>query len=101
MKIQDYTPTNSELDAIDAIQFALKSSDIPGDGYERAEVRLRIVLGGAYDGTTAEDEAQPLIDLLTDILHASHALGVDIFDLLESAQFMQTEEQKDWGPRDA
>jgi hypothetical protein len=76
-----------------------RHEETPEDGYDRVDYRMELVLDGLYDGRDPEDETQPLIDLLTDVLHTARAKGVDIFDLLERAQWMQRQEIEEWDER--
>jgi hypothetical protein len=82
--------------AIGAIGAAVMSKQAPGDGYERVDFRLDIILQGAYDDDEPEDPAQPVRDLLTDIIHRCRAKGWDLFELLERAQWMADQEGREW-----
>lgn len=73
--------------------------DVPGDGYDRVDYRLEIILESLYDGVHEEVGDAPVRDLLTDVVHLCEARGWNLYEMLAAAQFMAAQERSDWGDR--
>lgn len=88
-----------QADIIEQINHLLTShvpgGEVPGDGFDRVNYRLEIVLA-SYDDDEPDDPGQPVRDLLTDIVHLCRAKGWPIDDLLEKAQDMAQTEDTEW-----
>jgi hypothetical protein len=78
-----------------------RDDEVPEDGFDRIDYRMGIVLGGSYDKPDPEEPDMAVRDLLTDVLHYCHANGWDFFDVLERAQWMAMQEQREWDQREA
>jgi hypothetical protein len=89
-------PTFTDQTVIDTIARA-QHDLVPAEGPSRPIVRLRHILAGAYDLDSPHDDGeQPIIDLLTDVLHWCSQEGIDIHDAMERAVEMRDIERKEW-----
>lgn len=72
-----------------------RDGEVPGDGYDRVEYRMRLALAG-YDDENPDDPTQSYRDLLTDVLHRCFQEGWDIEDMLRRASQMTQMEKNEW-----